>query len=150
MEKRVYEDYKYSMQDSSRLYVGSKYMFRELLDDEEIPFKFRLIMERYILPEADMEDTLETHLYYLAPDSFLVKIYRQMKAKVKVNVIEEKKPLFGFGGADGRGAHGAGKKRYVTKQLTVEELANIPPAEKEQQGFVIQELSVSKLALVGL
>lgn len=150
MEKKIYEDYKYSMQDTARLYVGAKYTFRELLDEEEIAFKFRLIMERYILPEADREDTLETHLYYLAPDSFLVKIYRQMKAKVKVNVIEEKKPLFGFGGADGNGAHGTGKKRYVTKQLTVEELADIPPAQKEQQGFVIQELSVSKLALVGL
>lgn len=150
MEKRIYEDYKYSMQDISRLYVGSKYTFRELLDEEEIPFKFRLIMERYILPEADREDTLETHLYYLAPDSFLVRIYRQMKAKVKVNVIEEKKPLFGFGGADGGGANSTGKKRYVTKQLTVEELADIPPARKEQQGFVIQELSVSKLALAGL
>lgn len=150
MEKKIYEDYKYSMQDTARLYVGAKYTFRELLDEDEISFKFRLIMERYILPEADREDTLETHLYYLAPGSFLVKIYRQMKAKVKVNVIEEKKPLFGFGGADGNGAHGTGKKRYVTKQLTVEELADIPPAQKEQQGFVIQELSVSKLALVGL
>ena len=147
MENKIYEDYKYSMQDTSRLYVGSKYTFRELLDDEEIPFKFRLIMERYVLPEADREDTLESHLYYLAPDSFLVKIYRQMKARVKVNVIEEKKPLFG----GGKAASGqAGKKRYVTRQFTVEELVNIAPAQKEKQGFVIQELSVSKLALGSL
>ena len=90
MEKKTYEDYKYSMQDTSRLYVGAKYTFRELLDEDEITFKFRMIMERYILPEADLEDTLETHLYYLAPESFLVKIYKQMKARVKVNVIEEK------------------------------------------------------------
>ena len=88
MEKKIYEDYKYSMQDTARLYVGAKYTFRELLDEDEISFKFRLIMERYILPEADREDTLETHLYYLAPDSFLVKVYKQMKARVKVNVIE--------------------------------------------------------------
>ena len=147
MEKKRYEDYKYSMQDTSRLYVGSKYTFRELLDEDEISFKFRLIMERYILPEADREDTLETHLYYLAPDSFLVKVYKQMKARVKVNVIEEKKPF--FGGSRGRTAH-VPEKRYVTKQLTVEELAGIPPAEKERQGCVIQELSVSKLALLGL
>lgn len=145
MEKREYEDYKYSMQDAARLYVGAKYTFRELLEDEEIAFKFRLIAERYILPEADPEDTLETHLYYLAPDSFLVKIYKQMKATVKVNVIEEKKPLFGF-----RPGGGAGKKRYVTKQLAVEELVGIPLAAKERQGCVIQELSVSKLALLGL
>ena len=117
------------------------------MEEEEILFKFRLIMERYVLPEADREDTLESHLYYLAPDSFLVKIYRQMKARVKVNVIEEKKPLFG----GGKAASGqAGKKRYVTRQFTVEELVNIAPAQKEKQGFVIQELSVSKLALGSL
>ncbi len=139
MEKKTYEDYKYSMQDTSRLYVGAKYTFRELLDEDEITFKFRMIMERYILPEADLEDTLETHLYYLAPESFLVKIYKQMKARVKVNVIEEKKPLFG-----------AAKKQYVTRQLSVEELAKVPPGAKEQQGYVIQELSVSKLALLSL
>ncbi len=124
MEKKIYEDYKYSMQDTARLYVGAKYTFRELLDEDEISFKFRLIMERYILPEADREDTLETHLYYLAPDSFLVKVYKQMKARVKVNVIEEKKPF--FGGSRGRTAH-VPEKRYVTKQLTVEELASVPP-----------------------
>lgn len=135
MEKKVYEDYKYSMQDVARLYVGSKYTFRELLDEEELSFKFRLVMQRYILPEADMEDTLETHLYYLPRDSFLVKVYKQMKAKVRVNVIEEKK---------------SGQRRYVTKVLTVEELAAIPPEKKEQQGCVIQELSVSKLALATL
>ena len=42
------------------------------------------------------------------------------------------------------------KKRYVTRQLTVEELASVPPGEKERQGYVIQELSVSKLALAAL
>lgn len=152
MEKKVYEDYKYSMQDTARLYVGSKYTFKELLDDEEIPFKFRLIMERYILPEADLEDTLETHLYYLNPDSFLVKIYKQMKARVKINVIEEKKSMFGAKSprADLDSVTGAGKRRYVTKQITVDELAGIPFAQKERKGYVIQELSVSKLALLGL
>lgn len=149
MIKSVYEDYKYSVQDTARIYVGCKYTFGEFLDEEEILFKFRLVMQKYILPEADMEDTLETHLYYLAPDSFLVKIYRQMKAKVRVNVIEEKKPFLGIG-AKGASAGAGGKKRYVTKQLSVEELASVPPEEKERQGYVIQELSVSKLALAAL
>ena len=142
MRKTFYEDYKYSMQDVSRIYVGCKYTFGELLEEEEIPFKLRLIMERYILPEADPEDTLETHLYYLAPESFLVKIYRQMKARVKVNLIQEKKSLPGFGPG--------GKMQYVTKTLTVEELVSLQPAQKERQGCVIQEFSVSKLALAAL
>lgn len=132
MTSTVYEDFKYCIQDVSRMYLGCKYTFGELLEEEEIFFKLRLIFRQHILPDADPEDTLESHLYYLDPESFLVKIYRQMRAKVKVNVLEEKKP---------------GKRRYVTKLLTVEELASVPPAEKERQGYVIQELSVSKLAL---
>lgn len=139
MQKTVYEDFKYSMQDVSRVYVGCKYSFEELLDDDDLLFKFRLIVERYILPEADPEDTLETHLYYLEPESFVVKLYNRIKARVKVSVIEEKKSLFG-----------KAKRQYVTKQLTLDELVGIPPEEKERQGMVIQELSVSKLALTSV
>lgn len=139
MQKTIYEDYKYSIQDTGRIYVGCKYTFAELLDEENILFKFRLVMEKYVLEKADREDTLETHLYYLAPDSFLVKLYEQMRARVKVNVIEEKKSIFG-----------GSKRKYVTKQLSIGQLTAIDPAQKEKQGLVIQELSVSKLALMGL
>ena len=139
MQKTVYEDYKYSMQDTSRIYIGCKYTFGELMDDEEVSFKLRLILKQYILPEADLEDSLETHFYYLQQDSFLVKIYKQLKTKVKVNVIEEKKGLFG-----------GNKKVYVTKQFTVEQLVAMSPDEKEQMGMVIQEFSISKLAMSAL
>ena len=136
MQKTFYEDFKYSMQDVGRVYVGSKYTFEELLDDEDLLFKFRMIVERYILPEADPQDTLESHLYYLEPEGFTVKLYRRLKARIKVSVIEEKKSLFG-----------KTQKEYRDKLLTVDELIAIPPAEKERMGMVIQELSVSKLAL---
>lgn len=136
MKKTVYEDYKYSMQDTSKVYVGSKYTLDEILESEDMPFKFRLIVERYILPEADLQDTLETHLYYLEPKSFIVKIYKQLKAKVKVNVIEEKRSIFGS------------KKQYVTKLVTVEELTAMSREEKENKGLVVQELIMSKLALM--
>ena len=136
MKKTVYEDYKYSMQDTGKVYVGSKYTLDEILESEDMPFKFRLIVERYILPEADLQDTLETHLYYLEPKSFIVKIYKQLKAKVKVNVIEEKRSIFGS------------KKQYVTKLVTVEELTVMSREEKENKGLVVQELIMSKLALM--
>ena len=139
MQKTVYEDFKYSMQDTSRVYVGCKYTFEELLDEEDLLFKFRLVVERYILPEADPQDTLESHLYYLRPDSFTVKLYKRLKVRIKVSVIEEKKLLFG-----------KPKKQYVSKMITIDELVNMPPAQKEQQGMVVQELSVSKLALASV
>lgn len=137
MNKMVYEDGKYCMQDVGTLYIGCKYTFSELLDDEEIPFKFRLLADRYILPEADLEDTLETHLYYVEKGKFLLRIYRQLKAKVKINILEEKK-----------GPAGQKSMAYTTKVLTVEELAAMPVKEKERLGVVVQEFSVSKLALM--
>ena len=75
-------------------------------------------------------------MYYLKPDSFLVKIYDRIKARVKINIIEEKKRIFG-----------RGKKRYVTKELNIRELVAMTPEEKEAKGVVIQEISMSKLAL---
>lgn len=137
MQHTVYEDNKYHMQDTGNLYIGTKYTLNEIIEEEEITFKFRLIVERYILPEADLEDTLETHLYYLGAKSFIVKIYKQLKAKVKVNVIEEKKSLIG-----------GTKKQYVTKMLTIDELVAIPFDRKQEMGMVVQELRMSKLALM--
>ncbi|MDE7270250.1 MAG: hypothetical protein K2N81_07230 [Acetatifactor sp.] len=138
MNQTIYEDYKYCMQDVSSLYIGSKYTFSELLAEETVPFKFQLLVERYILPEADPEDTLESHLYYLEEKSFLVKIYRQLKARAKVNLIQTKK---GLGGRE--------KKAYTTKLLPVEQLVKLSVEEKEQMGLVVQELVLSKLALMG-
>lgn len=139
MQKTVYEDFKYSMQDTGRVYVGCKYTFDELLNEEELLFKFRMIVERYILPEASPEDTLESHLYYLDPKSFAVKLYRRLKVRIKVSVIEERKSLFG-----------KAKKQYVSRQLTVDELTGMSLQEKERRGMVIQEMSVSKLALAAV
>ena len=136
-DRIIYEDGKYVMQDVGTLYVGTKYLFGEILENEEIPFKFRLLCERYLLPEADREDSLETHLYYLDSKCFLVKIFKQLRAKVKINVLVEKKDR-----------QGRVSKEYVTKNLTVEELTKLSPQEKEAQGVVIQELAVSKFALM--
>lgn len=138
MNNSVYEDYKYCMQDVSNLYIGSKYTLGELLASEEVMFKFQLVVTRYILPKADAEDTLETHLYYLDEKDFLVQIYKQLKARVKVNLIQEKKHITG-----------KKTKEYVTVQIPVEKLVKMSVAEKEKVGLVIQELAVSKLALMG-
>jgi len=40
------------------------------------------------------------------------------------------------------------KKQYTTKMVTVEELTAMPVAEKEAKGVVVQELRMSKLALM--
>lgn len=137
MHKQQYEDYKYVMQDTYQLYLGAKYSFEELIDNEEVPFKFRLIVERYIYQDVDPQTTLESQLYYMTSKDLQYRIYRQIKMKVKVNVIEEKKSLTG-----------KRKKVYTTQILSIDQLVKLTPAEKEEKGMVIQELMCSKLALM--
>ena len=137
MHRQVYEDYKYVMQDTYQLYLGAKYTFEEIIDNEEIPFKFRLIVERYVYPDVEPESSLESHLYYLADKGILVKTYKHIKLKVKFNIIEVKKSLTG-----------QTKEVYTTKILPIEQFVKMTPAQKEERGVVIQEISCSKLALM--
>ena len=137
MHKQQYEDYKYVMQDTYQLYIGAKYSFEELIDNEEVPFKFRLIVERYIYQDIDPETTLESQLYYMTAKDLQYSIYKQIKMKVKVNVIEEKKSLTG-----------QRKKVYTTQIIPITQLVEMTPAQKEEKGMVIQELMCSKLALM--
>ena len=128
MKASVYEDYKYCMQDISSIYLGAKYTFGEIISNDEILFKLSLVIKKYILPEADKDDTLESHLYYLTQESFLVEIYEQLRARIKVNQIE--------------------KNRYVTKVYKIKDLASLSKEEKESKGIVIQELKINKLSLM--
>ena len=137
MYKQQYEDYKYVMQDTYQMYLGTKYSIQEVIDNEEVPFKFRLIVERYVYQDMDPETTLESQLYYLTSKDLAFRIYRQIKMKVKVDVIEEKKSLTG-----------KRKKVYTTQILSIDQLVKLTPAEKEEKGMVIQELMCSKLALM--
>ena len=65
-----YEDYKYVMQDTAFLYIGGKYTYLEILENEEIPFKFRTIVERYLIPEIGGETSLESDLYHMTEKDF--------------------------------------------------------------------------------
>lgn len=124
-----YEDYKYVMADTSFLYLGVRYRFEELIEVSEIPFKFRTIVERYLLPETDLETTLESELYYMKPNGIMFKTFRQLKCKVK---FSRKK-------ADGK---------FETTVMKIEDFAAIPADVKQLNQILIQELAISKLALM--
>lgn len=130
-------DFKYFMQDTGSLYLGAKYSYREILEDEMVTFKYKSIVEHYILKDTDTETTLESQLYYMTPEQFSYKTYKQLKARVKVSVLENKKRIFG-----------GPKVAYVNKILKLEELVGMNLAQKKKSGIVVQELVLSKLALM--
>ena len=140
MSQQQYEDYKYVMLDTAFLYLGAKYSYAELIENEEVPFKLRSVFERYIIPEMDPETTLESHFYHMESKEFSYKTYRQLKIKIKVSRLEEKKGFLGLGKA---------KRVYRSEVIPLEKFVAIPKAQKERDGFLIQEIVISKFALMG-
>lgn len=137
MMKQSYEDYKYVMLDTSYLYIGAKYTYGELMEHETLPFKFKTLIERYLIPDMGADTTLESHFYYMQPGDFTYRTLMQVKTKVKVSRLMVKKSLFGK------------KERvYRTQILPLQEFAKMTPEEKEKDGIFIQEIVISKLALI--
>lgn len=137
MHRQYYEDFKYVMQDTYQVYLGTRYTLEEITENEEVPFKFRLIVERYIYEEVDPQTTLESQLYYMEAKGIPFKLYKRLKAKVKYNCVEEKKS---FGGKV--------KKQYTTKTVPIENFAAMSVEEKESISTVVQELILSKMAIM--
>ncbi len=130
-------DYKYFMQDTGSIYLGAKLSYAEILQDEMVNFKYKSIVEHYIFKDTDPETTLESQLYYMTREQFSYRTYEQLKARVKISILEEKKSLFG-----------KKKRGYVTKTMPLAAFVDINLAQKKAQGVMIQELILSKLGLM--
>ncbi len=81
-------DYKYFMQDAGSIYLGARLSYAEILQDEMINFKYKSIVEHYILKDTDPETTLESQLYYMTKEQFSYRTYQQLKARVKISILE--------------------------------------------------------------
>ncbi len=125
------------MQDTGSLYLGAKYTYQEILEDEMVTFKFKSIVEHYIMKDTDPETTLESQLYYMTPEQFSYKTYTQLKARVKVSLLVEKRGLLGRGGV-----------KYENKVMKLDEFTGMNLAQKKKSGVVVQELILSKLSLM--
>lgn len=135
--KSIYEPYKYVMSDMSHLFIGAKYTYEELLDSDEIGFKLKAVLTHYILKESDKETSLESDFYYMEEGTFTYQTYEQLKVRVKVQILENKKSLFG-----------KEKLEYKETVMTLKELVSMNLAKKKGAGMVVTEIIISKLALM--
>lgn len=136
MNVKEYKDYKYVMGDTSNIYLGGKFTYREMLESDEVPFKFQSIIEHYLLKDTDPETSLESQFYYMTPDSFSYRTYQQLKTKVKVCELVEKKHL-----------SGKVTRSYQQNTYSLKDFVAINLAKKKASGVVVQEIILSKLAM---
>lgn len=130
-------DFKYVMADVGNIYLGARFTYEELLDQDMTPFKLKAIIRQYILKEAEADTSLESQFYYLEKDTFLYELFSQLKIKVKINIQAEKKSLFG-----------KVSSRYEEQVLPLKELTEINLAKKKASGMIIREVIISKLGLM--
>lgn len=137
MRSTQYEDFKYSIQDTNNIYVGAKFSYAEILENREINFKYKAIVEHYLLRDATPDSTLESEFYYMDASSFSYKTYEQLRVRLKISRIVTRKHLFG------------GKKEtYQEETLKLHEFVAIPLEEKKQEGIIVEELILPKFALL--
>ena len=130
-------DFKYVMQDTGNVYLGARFTFGELMEQESVPFKIKAILTHYIFKEVNPATSLESQFYYMESGNFLYETFCQLKIRVKVNVLEEKKTLLG-----------KKKLRYVEKVYPLQQFVAINLAKKKASGFIIREIIISKLAMM--
>ena len=135
--KYQYEDFKYFMQDVNALYIGAYYNYGELMENEMVPFKLKSIIEHYIMKDTQADTTLESQFYYMTGEEFSYRTYMQLKAKVKVCMYVERKSLFG-----------KEKTAYKNKIIPLSEFVQMNLAQKKKYGVKVQEIILSKLAMM--
>lgn len=129
--------YKYIVQDTGTIYLGGRYTYSELMQNEAVNFKIKSIIEIYLAREIDLSTSLESHFYYMKPEDFSARTFEQLRAKVKVSEKQKKKNIFG-----------KEKEKYTDKTYKLMEFTALSEKEKKARGILIQEIGLSKLGLM--
>jgi hypothetical protein len=131
------DDFKYIMQDTSYVYFGKELTYAEMLEYDNLPFKFKAIISNYISKDTDLNVKMTEHILNMGDNEFTRHIYEQLKMTVRVYYKVEKKGFFG-------------KTRYkwVHKSCPIKKF-RAEYGEKVISGEVmITDISISKLALM--
>lgn len=130
-------DFKYVIQDTGHLYFGKELTYQEIMDREDVPFKFKAIVSTYVVKDTPLDVKITEHVLKVSRDAFSYRIFEQLKMEVRIFYAEEKK---GFGGKM--------KKQWIHKTCALAKF-------QEQYGeavlngeAMIEDISVSKLALM--
>lgn len=131
-------DFKYVIQDLTNVYIGARFSYTELMERDDVPFKLRSIFSHYMLKEVAGETTLADHVFFITPQSQSYLVYKQMKARFRLNVWEP---------ADGRKHK---KDGYVSKTYTIDDIVNNEELKARMDEIMVEELHFTKLGLMAV
>ena len=104
---------------------------------EDIPFKLKTVISRYMLKEVDKDTTLENHLFYMDKDSTSYMVYKKLRARFLLNVFYE----------DG---HGKNEPGYHIDEFLIDEILDNEDIMANKDVTFLTEVRISKLKLSAL
>lgn len=135
MEKN---DFKYIIQDTNSVYFGKELTYNDMMEREDLPFKFKAIINAYVQKEVDLDEKMTEHLLKISEKDFTYRIFEQLKLTIRICYKETKKGMFG-----------KSKEKWVHKACSLKVFC-ADYRENELEGFQIEDISISKLALLAI
>lgn len=130
-------DFKYILQDMSHVFVGKELTYDEIVKNEDVPFKFKAIIQSYFLKDTSLDVKMSDHVLIMENTSFSYQIYSQLKLQIRYFYKEQKK---GFGGKT--------KENWVHKTCSLKDLNPQIVEAINNNEMIVEDISISKLALM--
>lgn len=131
----ISEDFKYYMQDMSKIYLGGSLSYDEIFENDDVPFKFKAIISHYLYKEVNGSMTLAEHILSMDSKSFSYMTYHQLKVKVKLTFIDHI-------------SEKSGKITNYNKIVKIEELTADPNINWSFDNIFVEEIIISKIGLM--
>ena len=134
------QDFKYVLHDLTNIYVGAKYTYNELVDLNDLPFRLRMAISNYLIHDLDGSMTLGEHVMKMKKGDNAYRVYRQIRAKFKLNIYDEN-------------LNGKGKPGYRQKEYKISDIVEGPESEElhaHPERIFVEEMHVTALGLLAL
>ncbi len=132
-------DYKYVLEDFSNVYIGARFSYGELAENDDAPGRFKDAVYRIFLKETEPEVTVGEHLMKLKDGGMGYLAYKQLRIRIKVTCltcVQDKK--------------GSVKEKYITKDYALDDFMKEEGIRENPEQYLIQEISFKKRHLMGL
>lgn len=139
MSEQKNDDFKYIIQDTNYMYIGRELTYAEMMDREDVPFKFKAIISAYVSKDTDLNTKMTDHLLKMSSDEFSYRIYEQLKMTVRVCYKIQKR---GFGGRT--------KDKWVHKAYPLKKFSSECCDKIREESMMLEDISISKLALMAI
>ena len=125
--------FKYVLQDVSKVYIGAKFTYQEMMEEEAVPFKLKAILSHYILKEVAGDTTPENHIFFIRDTDISCLVYRQLKAKFKLD-FPVRTPR--------------GTWQYKSGYHTIDEILEKEDWRAKRDEIIVEEMVVTKMHIM--